>query len=1687
MYNQLNRGSHFGQSSVPPMLPPPPPPPYQQAQLHFHQFPPPNIGGPPPPPPPNIGGPPLPPPPNIGGPPPPPPPPHVYLHGPPPPPPPTSSSSVPSNLPVQGSLKVMPNAGQSYAIPSQLNHGNTAAPQTSWAPGPPTRLLPPPPPPPRPPPSSQGQILYNPPFHPPPSQPGDVQNLHNAPPLPPPSVYFHSTVGNYQVPSVVPPPLPSSPPPVLPAPPPLTPPVTSVLSSNAACTDDPHYVKVSGLESKAVDSVNGVVASHPSGVAPVHGSDPNWDGASCREVAGADRDEDLPPPKPTEEKTVQKIEALCQLIAEKGADIEDKIRQDEFQNPEYAFLFGGDPGTEAAISHTYFLWMKNKYNLDTGWQEKKRQSEIVYTSGKQYHLHVATMSADSDMEMEGSTSQLFYSDILFSTSKIGQKSGVLWGGDDITLSDKDQGSNYATEALTQQHNRDDKVSSVNQSIQQLQNLTENDPAKDISSCSASYFGSIGVRKQNEGPVILSDSEHMKSARSVTKVCSLVNDSTEVAELPLGAALERSAAPVDDDFTHTGTSDYNETTNSDRDYGLLIRSGSPIRLLQDYASDDTSDNEDEGNAADANVFTVSGGADTSVSAAHKDSGSYMETDIGSKSPSSTQKGFGPLSRTSQDDSEISPHSLQESKETRNRKKSVSRWTSDGCIEHNLENQVSVNFAASIEAFKGKGGLEGNDIDSGSKSDNAEKEDEGKTSKFELNVLKVDEFGRHLREGVTDSDSDDSRYHRTRRPNKRDRSWSRSRSPPDRRSRRNRRSPRRRKDKRNRSRSWSPRHRRSRSRSPIIKRSGDFRGENVRRDKDQCLDFLRGKCYRGASCKYIHHESDMSATSRRYRNKHDLEVSSHAKESKINGDTKNISSKVSDKERDGVRSQDVHLFQHVTSQEVVQRKEDSVRHVVASTTIHPDGQSVNSNPSKSECIRELAPSMQETIVVREEPKTLIHENDGFQKAGDSHQQHLVDGFQPEALGSGDASKPSGTYNDVIPSENGPFVQQMQLNVSVVGIQEHSGYPSQHVNASFVIDSSPDKRSMVSASANEVPGSEPLPYMLSSTQLQSATSSVGQYVTSEQTSLHSQASKDLPPQSGSPMELPLHTYQLPASVVSHSQGENTVHMPQISRQYGVMQQSAFFPFQSTTREKFEPYPAPLLMPNTQFNVPPNSSWTSLPLPPPPPLPSREVYNSSLNSGVAKSYISSEFNQSQLHSRTDFVSQTSMKPGLPTCSQNSEFQDQVYPPMQDHSRSFMLTEPFSPKHLPQGNPANQLLSGSNLNREDFHNQLLMQDSKFSSTASFGSLQPQPNQFSWKLDVNRLQPSLGGKLPPEGHFMTSSHIDSASQKKQSMYNFQCSVSEANLGVPGDTATVSRYPPDFLDSNHSTSLPSFGGSRISAHYNPYASTFEKPLSSKFSSSIFRQENEIIHGNNYASSRLNHTPVNEEGDGGVGSRQSASSSKSARALGQILPRSGGDQYDPLFDSIEPSSSLKKNDFDQKQEATGESNISLRPKSSYMSLDVDEKNKHEEVGDVASTPSHNNDEYGETADAEVGAVENESLSSDHVDIAKRTAGDVEINQVKSPGKRKKSKDSRSMKLFKVSIANFVKEVLKPSWRQGNMSKVAFKTIVKKTVDKVSGTMKGHRVPKSQVKISQYIDSSQRKLTKLVMGYVDKYVKV
>ncbi|MCL7026104.1 hypothetical protein MKW94_026746 [Papaver nudicaule] len=89
-------------------------------------------------------------------------------------------------------------------------------------------------------------------------------------------------------------------------------------------------------------------------------------------------------------------------------------------------------------------------------------------------------------------------------------------------------------------------------------------------------------------------------------------------------------------------------------------------------------------------------------------------------------------------------------------------------------------------------------------------------------------------------------------------------------------------------------------------------------------------------------------------------------------------------------------------------------------------------------------------------------------------------------------------------------------------------------------------------------------------------------------------------------------------------------------------------------------------------------------------------------------------------------------------------------------------------------------------------------------------------------------------------------------------------------------------------------------------------------------------------------------------------------------------------------------------------------------------------------------------------------------------------------KKSKDPKGMRMFKFALVQFVKEILKPTWKEGQMSKEAHKTIVKKVVDKVSSTIQAAQIPQTQEKIDQYLSYSKPKLTKLVQAYVEKHSK-
>lgn len=425
----------------------------------------------------------------------------------------------------------------------------------------------------------------------------------------------------------------------------------------------------------------------------------------------------------------------------------------------------------------------------------------------------------------------------------------------------------------------------------------------------------------------------------------------------------------------------------------------------------------------------------------------------------------------------------------------------------------------------------------------------------------------------------------------------------------------------------------------------------------------------------------------------------------------------------------------------------------------------------------------------------------------------------------------------------------------------------------------------------------------------------------------------------------------------------------------------------------------------------------------------------GTSASGGSSQCQQSQMLPSQDLGSQSTLKPyqtEVPFHSQVGVFQQQGYPPNQ----------PFMHAAFPTLLPS-QKLEVPNLSRGHFLPQPPLQPVSHGSThvpAMTPLQQLPPNQVP--VFANRILPPPVLPNPP-------SHVNPYSQQQQ-----QPSHSLHNPGAnfsfhpPGNISSSYRHPPEPVNTNLPPLFKDFGGYTLPLYlHHPRTSTFQQPVSSNYNFGV--------------------------------SQQASFLPNSARSIGHNFPNSGGDQYNPLLDSVEPYSKIPgKHDLVQNWEANGVSEI-IKFSDASKPLDMEVANNKSKDGEgVASAASAD--------DAEVGVVENNSPNSNPMDLEKTSSGDIEIDQVKSPRKKKKSKDSKSMRPFKVAIANFVKDALKPSWRQGNMSKEAFKTIVKKTVDKVSGAMKKHQIPKSQSKIDHYIDSSQRKLTKLVMGYVDKYVK-
>ncbi|KAH7428476.1 hypothetical protein KP509_09G003600 [Ceratopteris richardii] len=192
----------------------------------------------------------------------------------------------------------------------------------------------------------------------------------------------------------------------------------------------------------------------------------------------------------------------------------------------------------------------------------------------------------------------------------------------------------------------------------------------------------------------------------------------------------------------------------------------------------------------------------------------------------------------------------------------------------------------------------------------------------------------------------------------------------------------------------------------------------------------------------------------------------------------------------------------------------------------------------------------------------------------------------------------------------------------------------------------------------------------------------------------------------------------------------------------------------------------------------------------------------------------------------------------------------------------------------------------------------------------------------------------------------------------------------------------------------------------------------------------------------------------------------------------DQYDPLSDSLEPS-------------------IIVAPKSTHYGVlkTAEERKVADGLSNTLASQLENVSPVfdagkGEppetTGDPAVGIVENVSPPGDNRDWSPgKLEEGFETKQSQLISKIKTS-NSRGLKMLRSAVADHVKEVLKPTWKEGRMSKDAFKNIVRKAVDKVTAALPPHHIPKSQEKLDQFMSSSRLKISKLVQGYVDKYQK-
>ncbi|KAL9321192.1 hypothetical protein ACSQ67_013031 [Phaseolus vulgaris] len=212
-------------------------------------------------------------------------------------------------------------------------------------------------------------------------------------------------------------------------------------------------------------------------------------------------------------------------------------------------------------------------------------------------------------------------------------------------------------------------------------------------------------------------------------------------------------------------------------------------------------------------------------------------------------------------------------------------------------------------------------------------------------------------------------------------------------------------------------------------------------------------------------------------------------------------------------------------------------------------------------------------------------------------------------------------------------------------------------------------------------------------------------------------------------------------------------------------------------------------------------------------------------------------------------------------------------------------------------------------------------------------------------------------------------------------------------------------------------------------------------------------------------------------------------------SPGDLYDPLRDSIEipniGDGSLKASLLIQGSNRQTSTQAPIYGDSAVVGKHMSSLND-----DKSSVSSHNKVYETETNKNSVPhekdylPTETEITSGTYRRIrAQKKRGDRDKKNhemdVDFPMDGSMQKEVKALKMLRAALVDHVKELLKPVWHEGRLSKDEYIMIVRKSVDKVVSSIEPHQIPTIDT-AKQYVSSSRVKIAKLVNGYVNKYGK-